>query len=100
MIHFPIQAAEFLAEQSRLAGRELSAAEAEIAVMWVTPINYAYEEGLANDRDALDEDLAFIDSLRSRSSNVTVSRFRDAIRNWLVRSFSEGATAREKRGVT
>ena len=91
-IHFPTTPDKFIAHQEKLIGRTLSEGEKEATAEWVKAFNRSYRDGLNQDRDALDEDLARVNEFIARhGDNLGIHKFMEACRAWISEAWNQGA---------
>lgn len=97
---FPTTPEAFIAYQEQLAGRKLSAGEKEVTAAWVECFNLNYEDGVKQDRAALEESLTKLDELMKRHRDgPQVHQFLGACRLWFTAAWKQGAersTANER----
>lgn len=92
MIAFPTAPEAFIAYQEQLAGRKLSEREKEVTVTWMEGFNLSYEDGLKQDRAALEDSLAKMDELlKRREESPAVHEFLQAARQWIIYAWEQGA---------
>lgn len=91
---FPTTTAEFVADQERLAGRQIQDNDLlRCYGVWVPLFNRAFEAGQRKDIQALQSDLKFIDEHRSHKDRDFLTRWLDAARRWLLIAWQQGVAA-------
>lgn len=92
MIVFPVAPEEFIAYREQLVDRKLSEGEREATAAWVEAFNFSYEDGLKQDRTALEKDLDKLDELMARhGDHAGVHKFAEACRYWMIEAWEQGA---------
>lgn len=92
MITFPTDADTFIAYQEQLVGRALSEKEKGATAAWVEAFNLSYEDGLKQDRTALEDGLDKLDELMARhGDHAGVHKFAEACRYWMIEAWKQGA---------
>lgn len=93
-MRFPTTPEEFIAYQEQLAGRELSGREREATAAWAESFNLSYEDGLEQDRAALEDSLSKMDELIARRDNSpTVRDILQVCRRWIITAWEQGNQA-------
>ena len=89
---FPTTPEAFIAYQEQLTGRELTEHERGAVAAWAECFNLSYEDGLKQDRAALEDSLAKMDELlKRREESPAVHKLLQAAREWIVYAFQQGA---------
>lgn len=91
MITFPTTPEAFIAYQEQLIGRELTRNERGAVAPWVKGINLSYEDGLEQDRAALEDSLTKMDELIARRENSpAVQDILQVFRRWIIIAWNQG----------
>lgn len=92
MITFPTTPEAFIAYQEQLASRKLTEHERGAVAAWAECFNLSYEDGLEQDRAALEDSLAKMDELlKRREESPAVHKLLQAARQCIIYAWEQGA---------
>ena len=99
-ITFPTTSEAFIAYQEQLIGRRLKENEWETVAAWVEVFNLFYENGLRQDRAALEDSLAKMDEPATKRDNGPgVRDFLRKCRLWIAIAWKQGFHDAEERSL-